>query len=87
MCQPYIENATTLSDYYYIDNEEPQEFLFLSRGRIGLPALSRTHKCECSFEIRCSVLVNVSVRHTRFIWRSNSLNIVLVGGTACCNPT
>ena len=22
MCQPYIESATALSDYYYIDDEE-----------------------------------------------------------------
>ena len=26
MCQPYIESATALSDYYYIDDEELQEF-------------------------------------------------------------
>ena len=26
MCQPYIESASALSDYYYIDDEEPKEF-------------------------------------------------------------
>ena len=39
-----------------------------------------------SVDLKYDVLVNVCVRHTRLSWEKG-LNFVLVGGTACCNPT
>ena len=58
-CQPYIDSATTLSDY-----EEPHDFQFLSDCGKALPALSRCHICECRVEIKCSVLVSACVLYT-----------------------
>ena len=48
MCQPYIGSATALSD---IDDEEPQEFRFLSGGRNGLPAL--TWSVDLKYDVPC----------------------------------
>ena len=54
MCQPYIDSATALSDYYFKDTNK---FVILSGCRKPLPALSCTHKCECRLEINDTVFV------------------------------
>ena len=55
-----LPDTTALSNIY--DPEIKQEFLFLSGGINGLPALSWTQKCECR------IIFYVCVRYTCLSW-------------------
>ena len=44
-------------------------------------------KCQCRLKICCSLLVSVCVCHTRLRREKYRFDFVLVGGTACYNPT
>ena len=50
------------------------------------PALSWTHKCEGRFEICCSVLVSVCVRHTHLSWEKLQLEVCVRGWNRTCQP-
>ena len=62
-----------------------EEFPFLSVSRNGLPPHSDTNtSVNLNYDVRtCKSLCRVYL-HCR---EKNALNFVLVGATACCNPT